>query len=930
MDIGHVEFRLLGEVAVWAAGQPLDVGTPRQQAVLAALLVDARRPVAVETLIDRVWADGTPTEARNVLYSHLSRIRRLLRQVAGGAVAHIERRHAGYVLDVDPDLVDLHRFRRLVEQGRDPRGDDAARSAALHQALALWRGRPLAALTGQWAAQVRASCDQQRLDAAMHWARAELNLGHPATVLGVLPDLVAEHPLVEPLEGLLMRALHAAGRGAEALDRYSGLRQRLADQLGTDPSEEMRTLHQALLRGELPAVARPEPVTVAPALATPAQLPQDVSCFAGRDRELHRLDALLAEPGTTTMIVIDGTAGIGKTALAVRWAHRVAGRFPDGQLYLNLRGFDPTGSPVTAAEALRALLDGFEVPADRIPAGLEAQAGLYRSLLATRKVLVLLDNARDAEQVRPLLPGSPGCLAAVTSRNQLASLVAAGAHPVTLELLTTTEARELLARRLGGSRVTAEPQAVDAIITACTRLPLALSIVAARAAIHPRFGLAVLADELREATGRLDELASADPAIDARAVFSWSYRQLSPAAARVFRLLGLHSGPDVATPAAASLAGIPVAKVRPLLAELARAHLVAEHVPGRFACHDLLRAYAAEQTLAIDTDPERSAAIGRGLDHYVHSGYHADRLLNPHPDDVASPTQPPPGITLEHLAGRAQALAWFTAEQPVMLAAIRQSTGLDAQVWQLARTLRRFLSYQGRWHDSIDALSAALEAARRLGDPLQQAYAHRFLGGDYIALGCYEKARPHLDQARDLYSSAGDTVGEAHVHRYFSWMLDRQGLHREAIGYARRALDLFRAAGHRAGQARALNAIGWFHALLGDYEEALHHCRLALELQERFGDRFGQAETWDSLGYANHHLGRHAEAVGCYRTARDLYHEFDDRYNEADTSASLGDAHFAAGDTESACAAWQHALGILDQLGHPAAEEVRHRLKAGG
>lgn len=933
MDGRQADFRLFGEIALYAVGQPLDVGAPRQQAVLAALLVDAGRPVAVETLVDRVWDDEPPAGARNILYSHMSRIRRLLRLAAertGGTVASIERRHAGYVLDVDPDLVDLHRFRRLVETGRDPRCEDGARAAALAEALSLWRGPPLAALSGEWVTRVRAAWYRQRLDAAVLWAELKLRLGSADEVVVALADLTTDYPHAEPLEGLLMRGLHEIGRDAEALDRYSVFRQRLADELGTDPSEELRDLHRALLRGELRAPSRLDR-PVAHARASPAQLPPDVPGFAGREGELNRLDNLLTATDAVVMIAIDGTAGVGKTTFAVHWAQRVRGLFPDGQLYLNLRGFDPTGSPVTPSEALRAFLDAFDVPGERIPFGLEAQIGLYRSVLAGRRALVLLDNARDTEQVRPLLPGAPGCLVMVTSRNALTGLVTAGAHPLTLDLLTTGESRQLLAGRLGPDRVSAEPQAVDEIIRLCTRLPLALSIVAARAATHPAFGLAALADQIHASSGPLDEFAGEDPAIDARAVFSWSYRRLSPAAARLFRLLGLHHGPDVATPAAASLAGLTVSGVRPLLSELARAHLVAEHVPGRFACHDLLRAYAAELARTVDTEADRGSAIRRMLDHYVYSGFKADRLLNPYPDDDAIELAPtPPGISVEEPMDRAQALAWFGKEQPVFMSAVRRLTGFDVHLWRLVRFLRRYLAYQGFWFDQIEVLSVGLEAARRLGDPLRQAFAHRFLGCTRVAIGRYDTARADLERAAELYKSAGDRAGEAHVHRHFAWMLERQGLHREALPHARRALELYRAAGDRAGQARALNAISWFHAKLGDPVQALRYCGKALRLQEKLGDRFGQAETRDSLGYLHHHLGEYRQAVESYQMAVELYREFDDRYNEADTLVSLGETHLAAGDRGSALAVWQRALGIFDRLGHPAADDVLLKLKAHG
>ncbi|HEY0542673.1 MAG TPA: BTAD domain-containing putative transcriptional regulator [Actinoallomurus sp.] len=933
---GVMEFRLFGDVQVLTAGGSLNVGTPRQQAVLAALVIDARRAVAIETLIDRVWDDTPPAEVRNVLYSHLSRIRQLLKQAAGPSdtAVRLERRHAGYVLDVDPDLVDLHRFGRLVDRGRDERCADADRVRALAEALGLWRGTPLAALTGDWVAQVRSTWHRRRLDATVHWARAELRLGHPDVVIHTLPDLVTEYPLAEPLEGLLMEALYAAGRGAEAIDRYTTVRQRLGDHLGIDPGSDLQTLYQAILRGELPSgPPSGQAVVTAPRLASPAQLPPDVYGFTGRDTELHHLDELLTEAsspagtgGTVVISAIHGTAGIGKTALALHWAHKVAGRFGDGQLYVNLRGFDPTGSPVAPTEAVRGFLDAFDVPPERISATLEAQVGLYRSLLAGRRVLVVLDNARDAEQVRPLLPGAPGCMAVVTSRNQLAGLVAsAGARPMTLDLPTEAEARDLLAHRLGPDRLAAGRAAVSEIIALCARLPLALAIVATRAAMQPAFPLAVLADELREARGGLGEFAGPDPATDVRAVFSWSYLQLSPAAARLFRLLGLHPGSDIATPAAASLAGQPISEVRPLLTELAEAHLV-EHTPGRYACHDLLRAYALELARTLDGDGERDAALHRVFSHYMHSAYYADRLLNPQRDDLATLPPIPPGVRPEHLTEKRQAFAWFGAEHRVLLAVIRQVGADDALIWQLASTLIRYFAYQGHWQDSIDALSAALGAARRLADPVKEAFAHRFLACTYIRLGRFDDSDIRLRDALDLSQGAGDTVGEAHTHRNYAWLLERQGRYPEALAHAERALDLFQTAGHQAGQARALNAVGWFQAMLGDYEEAITYCHRALQVQKELGDRFGQAETWDSIGYAHHHLGRHATAITCYETAAALYREFDDRYNEADTLTSLGDAHHAAGQPAPARTAWRHALDLFDLLGHPDADDVRIRL----
>src|SRR5450755_3255889 len=679
-----MEFRLLGEVQVSAAGRILDVGTPRQQAVLAALAVDPGRPVSIETLIDRVWGDEPPTEARNVLYSHVSRIRQLLKQAAGlgdGTAVRLERRHAGYVLTIDPDLVDLHRFGRLADQGRDPSRTSAERASALAEALGLWRGTPVTALSGEWVANVRESWHRRRLDAAVHWARAELRLGHAEVVTSTLPDLITEYPLAEPLECLLLEGLHAAGRDAEAIDRYATVRERLAEALGADPGQQLQDLYEAILRGELLSAPRPDRAAAARTVAAPAQLPPDVHGFAGREAQLRQLDAVAttgspapdAPTAAMAIAAIDGMAGVGKTALAVHWAHQAAARFAGGQLYVNLRGFDPNRSPATPDEAVRGFLDALDVPPERIPDTLEAQVGLYRSLLGGRRVLVLLDNASDAGRVRPLMPGAPGCMAVATSRNQLAGLVTtAGAYPMTLDLPSADEARELLELRLGAARVAAESSTVDQLVAMCARLPLALAIVATRAATQPSLPLATLAAELREAQGGLAEFTDPDLASDVRTVFSWSYQQLSLAAAQLFRLLGLHPGPDISMPAAASLAGQPAAQVRPLLAELARVHLV-ERAAGRYALHDLLRAYAAELAQALDTDEQQAAALHRALSHYVHSAHPADQLLNPQRDDPVTPPPVPVGVSPEHAADQQQARAWFVAEHRVLRAMIRHA-----------------------------------------------------------------------------------------------------------------------------------------------------------------------------------------------------------------------------------------------------------------
>ncbi|MEU0791092.1 BTAD domain-containing putative transcriptional regulator [Amycolatopsis sp. NPDC005961] len=921
-----MEFLLFGEVQLRVAGQPLDVGTPRQQAVLAALAADAGRPVPIETLIDRVWGDDPPGEARNVVYSHLSRIRQVLTEVTEltGTKTGVTRRSAGYVLEIDPGAVDLNRFARLVERGNDVRETDEDRAAALREALVVWRGPPLAGLQGDWADGVRAAWHRRRLDAAVHWGELELRLGRPDAVLAAMSDLAAEYPLAEPLEALLMRALHAAGRDAEAVDRYAVVRQRLADALGTDPGPELRALHEAILRGELPSAA---PAAAAPPSSSPAQLPPDTPGFAGRESALRRLGEVTGGPAPAARtVVLSGTAGVGKTTLAVHWAHSVARDFPDGQLYVNLRGFDPTGSPTTPAGAVRGFLEALDVPGERIPTTLDAQVGLYRTLLANRRVLIVLDNARDAGRVRPLLPGARACVVVVTSRDQLAGLVTEGAHPLVVDLLDDAEAHAVLRRRIGPERLAADPAAAAEIIGLCAHLPLALAVVAARAATYPAFSLAALAAQLRDARGGLDEFAGADPATDPRAVFSWSYLRLDPVAARLFRLLGLHHGPDIGTRAAASLAGLPAGRARVLLSELANAHLVAEHAPGRYTMHDLLRAYADELVHESDTAPERDSAVHRLLGHYAHTAYHADGFLDPRLEVPPALTPLPEGAEAERIVDRRRALTWFETEHRVLLQAVAVDAEFDARVWELAWALRRFLTMRGHWHDESDVLSAALSAARRLGDERKQAFAHLHLGGIHVRFGRQAEGAGDLRAALALYGAREDIVGQAYAHRQFAWLLDRQGEITGALTHAEQALELFRGAGHQAGQATALNAVGWFHTLLGKHTSAIEYCRQALDLQTLLGDLMGATQSWHSIGYAHKQLGDHAEAVACYEKALELVRRNGSVVTEARVLIELANLRRELGDVDAARSGWQQAHDILTRLAHPDADEVRKRL----
>ena len=641
----------------------------------------------------------------------------------------------------------------------------------------------------------------------------------------------------------------------------------------------------------------------------PRQLPANGFTFAGRAAELARLDAMASGTGTDAIAALSGTAGVGKTALAVYWAHRMVKRFPDGQLYVNLRGFDASAVPKSPEEAVRGFLEALGIAAQNIPANPTVQFDLYRSLLANRRVLVILDNARDTEQVRPLLPGSPGCMTVVTSRHDLTGLVAVdGARPLILELLPVAEARELLAHRLGMQRVSAEPEVVDEVVRRCAGLPLALVIAAARASARPTFPLAQLATELRAAEGRLDAFSGGDASADARVAFSCSYQHLSDTAALVFRRLGAHPGPDVATPAVASLAGVGLAAVRPALAELARAHLISEHVPERYMCHDLLRAFAHELT----STSESESALRRLHEHYLHTAHAAALLMYPSRDPLD--LGPAPEGT-EPLTDREKARAWFEREHRVLLAVVRE-TGC----WRLAWCVSDFLDWRGHWYELATVQSQALECSLRQGDRIGQAHAHRNLARAFNRLGRLNDAHTHLSVSITLAREEGEPLIEAASRLNLSLVLERRGDHRLALHHSQLALELFDGCGHQAGQAMSLNAIGWYRCLLGEHEEALRCCERAVSLQLAIGNVTDLASALDSLGYAQHNLGRYREAATSYQRAAELYRKTGDRYHEADTLIHLSDAHRVAGLAGRAARAWRKALDLLEGLYHPRVE----------
>jgi DNA-binding SARP family transcriptional activator len=783
-DVPVLRFGVLGPLRVWRGDIALDLGPVQQRVVLAVLALQAGRPVGRQQMINAIWGEATPRNAVNLVQRHVSGLRRVLEPERPGRAPSglLTWTEAGYLLTAPKGALDLDVFESELSRARAARAAGQLREAAdaLHSALGIWRGPVCDGLSSPFLDAQADRLGESRISVLEERIELDLAIGVHADLIAELRDLVAEYPLRERLHGQLMLALYRVGRQADALTAFRDARRYLDDELGVEPGAALQQLHQQILAAD-PGLAAPavvgEIAETIPITGTrrplPAQLPHRIPDFTGREAELDRLDALLVRDhggiGTGVVIAtIAGTAGVGKTALAVHWAHRISERFPDGQLYVNLRGFDPTGSAMKPAEAIRGFLDAFGVTPQQLPTSLEAQAALYRSLLAGRRVLILLDNAADEDQIRPLLPGSPGCLVIVTSRNELPGLIVTeGAQPVLVDLMSVPEARALLSRRIGQNRLAAEAHAVDSIIALCARLPLALMLVAARAATHPGFSLSALAAELSEVGGSLDAFDSEDRATNVRAVFSWSYQRLSVSGQRLFRLLGLHFGPDISLAAVASLAGMPKAQPRHTLAELTRAHLVSERIPGRFAFHDLLRAYATEVAYTYDPEDYRYAARCRVLDHYLHSAYRADEVLHRHRDRPFTPAAASPGVTPECAADQKQALDWFESEHAVLLAALRDAAGFDTHIWQLASALVSYFKHQGHWRDWRDSQTMALDASRRLSDKRAQALSHSLLGSAFVHLSNYDHActcphphrrcrlawHPQLAESQPLFSA---------------------------------------------------------------------------------------------------------------------------------------------------------------------------------
>ncbi len=895
------------------AGERVRVVRRQEREILALLLLNAGRWVTVDRIVDLLWTATPPARARETVQTYVSRLRHVLG--AAGAPGALERRGDAYRLDVDPHAVDCHRFEALARRAAGL-ADPAEQALVYGEALRLWSGPALVdapALTSLREALERRHREVQRGSYA-----ARLDAGHAAEILGELADLVGARPLDEDATMLLMRALAYAGRRGEALEAFARLRVRLSEDLGLDPGAAVADLHARILRG-----ATVEPVA-RPARTVPAQLPPEPRFFAARRRDLETLADLMKRADSPAVLTVSGLAGVGKTTLAVSLAHRLADTYPDGHLYLDLRGFSPAGA-VGPDDALYALLVGLGAAPAAVPHGLDARTGLYRSLLAGRRVLVLLDNARDAEQVRPLLPPGGTSAALVTSRNRLSGLaVTHDTHPVELPLLDPDGAHQVLAGYLSRERMEQEPDAVAVIVERCAGLPLALAVIGAQALTRPRHRLADIVRRLSSTVSHVE-----DPVTDPHSVFSWSYDQLSGLAARVFRRMSIVPDGELSAPAAQSLADAPPEDLRRALDELVNAGLLAELGSDRFGAHDLLIAYAAELAAAQEEPDALSAARLRLYQHYYETAWDARVLLYPQEpvahETLATAVRAP-------LTDADDARRWLTAERANLVHTVADlaDRGWNEQATGLGRAIGFFLDRAGHWNDWLTVAERLLPVAELLDDDAERGWLHRSLGYAYLKFGREDEAETQFRRAIECLRRTGNrrVLGNAMnglAHMYFS-----RGDYTAVCAAARDAYEVFREAGHDEWAAGSINAIAWAEVHLGEFDAAIGHCREALDMLAAagFSESTHAAATWDTYGAALHRLGRHAPACDAYRHGARLFDLAVEPARAASTLRYLGDCELDAGDAAAAAESYRQALARAENTDSPLTVELREKLRS--
>jgi DNA-binding SARP family transcriptional activator/tetratricopeptide (TPR) repeat protein len=919
----NLEFSLLGPLQVRRCGEVVPVPGNAQRTLLAALLLNADRILPIDELAEALWGDRTVPSARASVQTYLMRLRKTL-----GDSRHelISTAPPGYSINIGIGDLDIYLFEGFLEAARAGARGGSWETAAgqARAALDLYRGAPLADVeSAMLTTREVPRLIELRLRAAEVWIDAEMHLGHHDDVIAELECLTAANPLREHLHAMLVLALYRAGRQAEALAAYRHARQHLVDELGTEPGAELRELHQRVLTGDSALAVLP----MVESLGTvfPRELPAPVQHFVGRDAELVTLSRMLDEghttrPGAVVISAIDGSPGVGKTALAVYWAHQVANRFPDGQLYVDLHGYDP-GQPIPATDVLAGFLRALGVPSQHIPPGLDERAARYRSLLAGRRMLVVLDNASGVEQVRPLLPGAPECVAVVTSRDSLAGLVARyGAVHLDVGLLLQKQAVDLL-RVLIGSRVVDDPDAAEMLAEQCCRLPLALRIAAEFAIAHPEFELARLANELADEQQRLDLLETCGDSHSAvRAAFSWSYQHLDADSSRMFRLVALHPGPDLDRYACAALNGTTVKHAARLLELLARAHLMHPTKQDHYSMHDLLRTYARELTTAQDSEQDRRAALTRQFDSYLHTAAKAMDALFP-AEAHRRPRVPVPTTSTPSLPSPDVARTWLDGERANLVAVMQAAVqSCPTRTIDLAATLFRYLDAAGHYAEATVIHTCARQAAQQVGDRTAEAIALTNLGAVDLRQGRYKRAGRHIQQALTIYRETGDRSGQARALGNLGIANERLGHYEQASSHIQQALSLYRETGDRSGQASALGNLALIHLLFGRNQQAISHLQQSLALCRETGDRYGEVRAHTNLGNAEYRSGDYQQAVDHIEQALSLSRKLGDRTGEADALISLGDVELQQAHHRQATRHLQQALALYHEIGDRAGQ----------
>ncbi|MYV56880.1 BTAD domain-containing putative transcriptional regulator [Streptomyces sp. SID3212] len=931
-----MDFRVLGALEVWAGQDRLPVPGARRQRVLAALLLAPNAVVPLSRLAEMTWDDEPPATAVKQLRNSVSALRERLGDTGQRLIRTEE---PGYLIRVGQEDLDSLRFAAGVAESRRHASEGRLERAVgvIRTALDLWRGTALDGLGTAALTRSAVRLDEQRLSALELSVTWRMELGEHREVADDLADLVHDHPLREGLHAQLMTALDHCGRRADALHVFHRLRTRLAEELGVGPGPDVARLHEQILRGEprrprgsgtraVRTVPAPRPSRdVAPTV--PRQLPQTIRDFTGRADHLAALDALLPPANGQAVVIsaLDGSGGVGKTTLAVHWAHRVQDRFPDGTLHTNLRGYGP-GKPASPDETLDDFLVALGVHPAAVPTGTGARSGLFRTLAAGRRMLIVLDNANSAEQVRPLLPGAPGCMVLVTSRDSLTGLVVTeAAHRLTLDVLSPAEALNLVVGIIGPARARAEPAAVENLVRLCARLPLALRIAAGRAAAYEHASVADIVTELAHDNSRLDALSwGKDPYAAVRNVLDWSYEQLTPRQANLFRRLGLHPGPDLSTPAAAALAHLAPDEARHLLNALADAHLIEPVTHDRYRFHDLLRAYADELAGRHDSENERRHALDAMLTWYSHTAHTADRRLYPTctrlVTNPAKPAHPHPMPDRDH------AWAWFTAERDNLVAALHHAVDrtMDRYALHLVDALG-FLVLMGSWEERVDTATAALLAARRSGRAEHEANA-LLARGEALAHLQHPDAQADLTRASTLARDVGNVHLQIAARTELGQLLRRQTRFHEALHHFDEVCALSRGFDTGRWEAVAEGNLATLHADLGNHHQAVDHGTRSATLRHQLGDTDGEACAHAAIAKGWQGIGDHDMAIIHCRRAVALGRASLGSQDEtlAWPLAVLATSLLHLGRVNDAVDCWQEAAAIYTDRGLDADAATMH------